>query len=273
MVPYVAYLRVYEPLSAFEDAEAARWAAYAEERAEAHDSVAVLRAEQHTSLTAVLNAPTLAAPIPGDEGAYVLREGSDLFVCPYDMRLRSWLALAELIDELGDAHLRLLAPGSLEYVSPEFMSWRSEHPEAVPHIRQQTWQIPPVWFLLVESAEREFYNVDGNLSMRMRTPIVRARKRVARAHSVVRRSFEEDPISDLIAELGGWLESFHPHSRVELDYAGLARLLGDLEEDTSPEDVAAAVSALAAGQVQEATSAYERVVTRWQAVRMSEYAN
>jgi hypothetical protein len=274
VVPYVAYLRVYEPLSAFEESEAARWASYARAEAAATDTVTTLRDEQRQSLTAVLQPAGLAAPSSFDDTAYLLRVDGDVFVCPHDIRLRSWLALAELIDEIGDQQLRLLSPGSLEHVNPDFMSWRSRHPDAVPHIRQQTWRVPPAWFLLVDPEDREAYQVDDRVSVRYRCPIVQARRRMGSAFAVVRRAFADEPIVDVLSELGTWLESFHPHSWIELDYAGVAWLLGDdLQDDRSCTDVAEAVRALSRGDVADATAAYDRVVERWRRVRLREHAN
>lgn len=280
MVPYVAYLRIYEPLSSFPVAEAARWSAYAQE-ATGTDTVTVLRTEQHNALAAALRARALT-PVRLEEGAYVLREGDDIFICPDDLRLRSWLAMASLIDDIGDARLRLIAPGALEHPDPDFLRWRKEHPEAMPHIQQSRWQVPPAWFLLVDEADREIYPLDGasgsaTVSVRFRSSMAQARRRCARAFSVVRRTFDEEPIVQVVAELGSWLESFHPHSRVEVDYAGVARLLGrdisDLSADTSAADVTRAVNRLAAGDLAAATSAYERLVDRWRGVRLAEHAN
>jgi hypothetical protein len=274
VVPYVAYLRVYEPLSAFEESEAAHWASRARAEAAGTDTVATLLDEQKQSLTAVLQPNGLAAPSPFDDTAYLLRDGDDVFVCPHDIRLRSWLALAELIDEIGDEQLRLLSPGSLEHVNPDFMSWRSKHPDAVPHIRQQTWQVPPAWFLLVETGQAETYRVGGRTSVRYRSPIAQSRRRMGNAFAVVRRAFPDEPVVDVLTDLGSWLESFHPHSWVELDYAGVATLLGDrLEQDRSCADISHAVSALSCGDVADATAAYERVIERWRRVRMAEHAN
>jgi hypothetical protein len=274
VVPYVAYLRVYEPLGAFEQSEADRWASYAHAETAATDTVATLRDEQRQSLTAVLQPTGLAGPSPFDDAAYVLRVGGDIFVCPHDIRLRSWLALAELIDEIGDEQLRLLSPGSLEHVSPDFMSWRSKNPDAVPHIRQQTWHVPPAWFLLVDGDEQESYDVGDRVSVRYRCPIVQARRRMGAAFAVVRKAFADEPLVDTLSELGRWLESFHPHSWLELDYAGVATLLGaDLEQDTSCSEVAEAVRALSRGDVADATAAYERLVERWRHLRMIEHAN
>ncbi|HEX2175127.1 MAG TPA: hypothetical protein VHG70_04385 [Nocardioidaceae bacterium] len=274
MVPYVAYLRVYEPLSAFDESEAARWASYARAEAAATDTVTRLRDEQRQSLTAVLQPAGLASASAFDDSAYVLRTGEDIFVCPHDIRLRSWLALAELIDEIGDQQLRLLSPGSLEHVSPDFMSWRSKHPDAVPHIRQQTWHVPPAWLLLMDPEERETYQVDDQTSVRYRCPIVQARRRLGSAFAVIRRAFADEPVADVVSELGRWVESFHPHSWIELDYAGVARLLGDdLDGDRSCAEVAEAVQKLSRGDVADATASYERLVERWRRVRMAEHAN
>jgi hypothetical protein len=274
VVPYVAYLRVYEPLSAFEESEASRWASYARAEVAATDTVTTLRDEQRQSLTAVLQPTGLAAPSPFDDTAYLLRADGEVYVCPHDIRLRSWLALAELIDEIGDEQLRLLSPGSLEHVNPDFMSWRSKNPEAVPHIRQQTWHVPPAWFLLVDPEQRELYRVDDQTSLRYRCPIVQSRRRMGSAFAVVRRAFADEPVVDVLSELGSWLESFHPHSWLELDYAGVASLLGEPRDaDRSCTDVADAVRALSRGDVADATAAYERVVERWRSVRMYEHAN
>jgi hypothetical protein len=274
VVPYVAYLRVYEPLSAFDESEAARWASYARAEAAATDTVTRLRDEQRQSLTAVLQPAGLASASAFDDSAYVLRTGEDIFVCPHDIRLRSWLALAELIDEIGDQQLRLLSPGSLEHVSPDFMSWRSKHPDAVPHIRQQTWHVPPAWLLLMDPEERETYQVDDQTSVRYRCPIVQARRRLGSAFAVIRRAFADEPVADVVSELGRWVESFHPHSWIELDYAGVAQLLGDdLDDDRSCAEVAEAVQKLSRGDVADATASYERLVERWRRVRMAEHAN
>jgi hypothetical protein len=274
VVPYVAYLRVYEPLGAFDDSEAARWESYAR-AAQPSDTVTTVLDEQRQSLAALLHPTGLAAPSAFDECAYVLRTGDELFVCPHDIRLRSWLALAELIDEIGDEQLRLLSPGSLEHVNPDFMSWRSKNPEAVPHVQQQTWHVPPAWFLLVDDAERETYPIGGGRSsVRYRCPIVQARRRMASAFAVVRRAFADEPVVEVLQALGSWLESFHPHSWLEVDYAGVAVLLGDdLDADPSCADVAEAVRALGRGDTADATAAYERVIERWRSVRLAEHAN
>ena len=66
-----------------------------------------------------------------------------------------------------------------------------------------------------------------------------ARRRVARALRTLRTRLGdldvELDVVDELEDLGRWLEEFHARSWVELDYAGLARLLGPevVAEDTS----------------------------------------
>ena len=102
-----------------------------------------------------------------------------------------------------------------------------------------------------------------------------ARRRVARALRTLRLNLGELEIADELEELARWLEEFHARSWVELDYAGLARLLGPevVAADTSVADVAAAVAALAAGDEEGAVLTYRTVVDRWSAVAALEHAN
>jgi hypothetical protein len=102
-----------------------------------------------------------------------------------------------------------------------------------------------------------------------------ARRRVGRALRTLRRSIGEVSYVEELEGLGQWLEEFHPRSWLELDYAGLVHLLDDedLRADESARDVAAALSALAAGDEDLASAAYEALVDRWAAVRALEHAN
>ena len=79
----------------------------------------------------------------------------------------------------------------------------------------------------------------------------------------------------LVAELGEWLEEYHPKSLVELDYDDLVDLFTDdeLGDDESAAEIALAVASLAAGEPDEAIAAYRQVSLRWGAVRALEVAN
>jgi hypothetical protein len=98
---------------------------------------------------------------------------------------------------------------------------------------------------------------------------------VARALAVLRRTLEDGPVVDGVEHLGRWLEEFHPHSFVELDYGGLVHLLDDdaLRSDESAADIAEATAALGRSDADGVTAAYERVVMRWRAIAAVESAN
>ena len=86
-----------------------------------------------------------------------------------------------------------------------------------------------------------------------------------------------DPAA-LVAELkevGAWLEEFHPQSLVELDYGGLVHLLDDgaLCADQSVAEVSAAISAVAAGEMEFAAAMHERFADRWRALDALKQAN
>ena len=85
--------------------------------------------------------------------------------------------------------------------------------------------------------------------MRYVAPMSAARRRTARALATLRRALPEAPTVAGLEQLGRWLEDFHPHSRVELDYAGLVDLLTDeeLREDVSVADIAESLTALSEG--------------------------
>jgi hypothetical protein len=79
-------------------------------------------------------------------------------------------------------------------------------------------------------------------------------------------------IGDDLEEIGRWLEEFHPHSLVELDYGGLVQLMDDdtLRGDQSVAEVAAACSALSGGELELATAMHQRLRTRWRALEAIE---
>ena len=62
---------------------------------------------------------------------------------------------------------------------------------------------------------------------------------------------------------------------VELDYGGLASVLSDdtLRDDDSPALVAQGLAALAKGDADAASTAYEQLVERWRAIQLLERCN
>lgn len=270
MPAYTSYLRVYEPISAFPPAERRRWEIYLAAGA-VPDTPRGVRLEARAALVAAIGMP----PTPEVEHAFVHRSGGVTYVCPWRTRVRTWQAMSEFRRSLPDAVADAFLPrAAVEVAERELVRWRQEEPELKSHIRGATWQVPLHWFLVFEGEERRL-DLAGDRSLTYRTSMSNARRRVARALAVLRRTLDEATVIAGVEDLGRWLEDYHPRSLVELDYGGLVALFEDieLEADESAAEVAHAVASLAAGEADEATAAYARVSTRWGAVRSLEVAN
>jgi len=301
---YAAYLRVYEPLAAFTGPERRRWEAYVEQGA-APDRVSGAELEHRAALTALLTAgqapatvgqapaavgQTLATAAPS-EGAFVCTMDGVALVCPWRTELRAWEAMAAFRSGLPDEVADAFVPRSVAEVAVvELERWRTDHPDLRAGIETSTWHVPLRWFVPFDADERRLVlgrrrapqhrSVAGAAaplptdreparSLLYVTAMARARRRVARALAVLRRTVEDGPAVEGVEELGRWLEEFHPRSVVELDYGGLVHLVDDeaLRADESARDVAAALSGLADGDADAAAAAYERVNERWRGLQ------
>ncbi|MGY5118780.1 hypothetical protein ACWC2H_23415 [Streptomyces sp. 900105755] len=273
VVPYATYLRVYEPLAAFPDRERDHWTRYARrpERPSYQD-------ELRRSLADLLPTPPIAVPVQESGDAFVLEADGVVCVCPWRTRLRGWRALEELSEELPKPVLDVMLPPVVRrQAAMDYERWLARNPDSRPWIRTATWQVPLNWFVLVSDEERRYEKGTAEVPpmLRYRTPMVQARRRVARALRTLKDTVEEGPLIDGLVDVGRWLEEFHPRSVVELDYGGLVHTLpaGDLEDDHSAADVAAGIEALRQGDGAAAGEAYGRLVERWRTVRDRRSAN
>ncbi len=274
-VPYAAYLRVYEPLGAFPEPERGHWARYAR-----RDALPGVQDELRRSLADLLPTPPVPVPVHESGDAFVAFQDGVLCVCPWRTRLRGWLALEELAESLPAPVLdAALPPVVRRQAEADYERWLERNPDARPWIRTATWQVPLRWFVLFADEERE-YGKDcdpgrDGLVLRYRTPMVEARRRVARGLRTLKDAIDEGPLIDGLVDVGRWLEEFHPRSLVELDYGGLVHMMpeADLAEDHSAGDTAEGLAALREGDGARAGEAYERLTERWSAVRNRQYAN
>jgi hypothetical protein len=288
VVPYATYLRVYEPLAAFPEPERSHWARYAR-----RPDRPSYQEELRRSLADLLPTPPVPVPVHESREAFVLDIDGVVCVCPWRTRLRGWQALQELPEELPRTVLDAALPEIVRrQAAHDYERWLVRNPDARPWIRTATWQVPLNWFVLVSDEEREYVkgagepgapgNFEGFASfgdglpvLRYRTPMVQARRRVARALRALKEAIDEGPLIDGLVDVGRWLEEFHPRSLVELDYGGLVHVLpaGDLAGDHSAADVAEGIEALRHGDGAAAGEAYGRLVERWRAVRDRRSAN
>ncbi|QOV41726.1 hypothetical protein [Streptomyces chromofuscus] len=276
IVPYAAYLRVYEPLAAFPEPEREYWARYARrpDRPSYQD-------ELRRSLADLLPTPPVPVPVHESRDAFVLGAHGVIHVCPWRTRLRGWQALGDLAEELPPPLLDAVLPPLVRHqATQDYERWLAGNPDARPWIRTATWQVPLTWFVLVSDEEREYDKGSGGTDdappvLRYRTPMVQARRRVARGLRTLKNAMDEGPLIDGLVDVGRWLEEFHPRSLVELDYGGLVHALpeGELEGDHSAADVAEGIEALRIGDGVTAGEAYGRLVERWRSVRDLRSAN
>ena len=275
---FASYLRVYEPLTAFDRDRQVFWRRYAREgRAFGLDEGPV---KQRTAVLEALGAGWTRLPDLPDE-AYVLQWGDSLLVCPWNLRLRVAEAALNARDGvpsvLADAFVPPILAGQAKAVVEDWRSGAKVLEQGVPRVHEQiaTWGVPLRWFVFVDLEEREIDLSSGRRTLRYRTEISKARRRAHRAVSVLRKSLGDAPITEAVEEGARWLEEFHPRSIVELDYGGLVNLLpdDDLAQDDSPGLVAAGLSALSRGDADAASSRYELLVERWRTVQLRERCN
>ena len=298
MLPCAAFLRVYEPLSAFGRVERARWEAYAAS-ADRPRRADALEAEREEALRRIIALPPIVAPARESEHAYVRWADGTTYVCPWQTRLRSWLALGRLRATTRPPLCDAFVPSEADRAAEDFARWEREGMASRVYIQSSTWSVPPTWFVPFAPTERWLVlgtpgerdgsrpaTASATRTLIYATTMAQARRRVARALATVRRvpGAPDDPrgpgddtdrsapakadlvrASVALEEIGRWLEEFHPHSLVELDYGGLVQLLDDdaLRADQSVAEVSAAFSALASREYELAAAMYQRLRARW----------
>ncbi|PSK99579.1 hypothetical protein CLV63_103304 [Murinocardiopsis flavida] len=153
VLPYTAYLRVYLPLDAFSSTDRAYWAHYADSPHRPR-RVHTMAAEHAESLRRLVATPPVAAPHEESRHAYVRRSGSELFICPWQTRLRSWLAFRDF-HRATSARLRsaYLPDHVAASVDADFRGWCEQGGSPHPQTLSSNWRIPLAWF--APFAERE----------------------------------------------------------------------------------------------------------------------
>lgn len=266
--PYVACLRIYEPLNSFEEQVRLRWEKISK------DSETIKR-EQINSLKRLI--PTVRTSKSLD-GAHIIDRNDARYVAPWTTAQRCWDALEEFKHSLPSSVIPMFLPQIEE--GEEFENdFNVSHRYA--HILSTKWMIPPRWFALFSPVERlRGRNLDGAFTI-MRTEMDLAKKRCFAAHQTILKAFGSGPVEEDLSQLLNWLNIFDSNSIVECDYGGLAGYLekslkdeGEpgLDADTSIEDVLLSLEGLSNGDSGVAGLGYERLVSRWRRVAAFEQA-
>ena len=294
---YAAYLRVYEPVAAFHEPDRSRWAAYAasQARPRRRDSLA---AEQAEALYRAIVAAEIVVPAQESEHAYVRRADGTTYICPWQTRLRCLLSYGRMLST-ADSALPGVVPARDDNETMTALTRLAD--EGLPgratrlHILASVWTVPLAWFVPFAAAERWLafgpgpkrpsapQTASATRALLYATSMSQARKRVARGLAALRAlppgfadaAWDPDWAESELAQVGRWLEDFHPYSLVELDYGGLVQLLSDdaLGSDQSAAEIAAAIDGAARGEHELAVAMYKRAQSRWRAFAEYEMAN
>jgi hypothetical protein len=294
--PFVGYLRVYEPLSAFDAPLADRL----RERVDSHalSRSAVGEREQELWLRSQTATPARLLPgeladgraapnaaldvlvlqpaeVPTNDTATV---GPGPLVCPLDLRPRSAAALVGFLSSTAPVLRAAALPGDLEVARSHATEVISADGASAVHVISATWNIPLPWFTLVDPDDRHVLLSSGEQPVRevyWRCAMADARRRVARAYAVTKDAIGDAGPAEVLRETGRWLERFHPHSAVELDYGGLVALMTDEEllEDTSAADVWAILTAMEENDSDALNTRFEQVREFWSRLSAKERFN
>ena len=267
--PYVASLRIYEPITAFSPAEQLRWESIP------FDVSTGIEEQRRALHRTIVAEPTTVRP----DGAHILEHEGKRYVCPWSTATRSLTALEDFKETLPAPVAKFFLPQNIE----EAITSNSQLVEdKIPYIITETWMIPPRWFSLFLPGDRVIGEIDGEPFVFMRTSIAQAKQRCIFTHQTVVANFGNGPIEEEIADLLEWMSLFDADSIVEVDYGGLATYLqsiliangeAGLAADTSIEDITTSLAGLASGDGEAAGRGYERLISRWRLVAAMESAS
>ena len=273
--PFLSYLRVYEPLRAFDGPSGTRVrAALARgplppERAANHEREVCLRAQLGSRLLpgGSRNGRGGADPSAGPEVLVLGGASGDPLVCPLDTRPRAAAAVLSFLEEEAPVLRRCALPVPESVARHEAEAAVKELGDGAAHVVSASWTVPLPWFALVDPEERQL-RLDGWRRVWWRVPMGRARARAAQAERIVRDGLGDGGSADVLAETGAWLARFDRTSMVELDYGGLVDLVDDeaLRNDDSADQVRDALQALRKGDTALARVGFERLGAFWAAV-------
>lgn len=183
---FASYLRVYEPLTAFDRDRQEYWRSYVRQGRAVTPQEGPVR--QRTAVIEALGAGWTRLPDLPDE-AYVLETGEAMLVCPWNLRVRvaeAALSAREGVPAvLADAFVPPVLAGQAKAVVEDWRSGARVLEHGVPRLHEQisTWGVPLRWFVLVDPEERELDVAAGRGVLRYRTEISKARRRSSRALS------------------------------------------------------------------------------------------
>ena len=265
--PYVSYLRVYEPLDAFDDGQQL---AILDQRSRArHETEVMERSDAVRRLVRAVSDPfphtstdlVRVLHYPGHEG------NTRRLYCPNQLAVRTSLAAESLGESIRGPLVDVLLPA----VAREAHAARID-PDSFAdslarlHTRSATWGVPFGWFVLLhEDDHAEVVEDEGRVqTVRLSAPVTQCVQRARHATAALALAAPELDLLDELTELTAWLEIFSDDAVLELDYGPVAELV---YPDDSPSDVRLGIESLAEGDMTGAAASYRRLANRWIPIR------
>jgi hypothetical protein len=265
--PFVSYLRVYEPLDSFSEAQ--QLIILAQRGRDRRDTERLERTESVQRITRPVSDPF---PHHGEDLVRVIHypAASGIttpYYCPNQLVVRTTLAAESLQQSIRGPLLDVLLPDAAQTAHQERID-----PDAFAdslsklHTRSATWGVPFGWFVLLQEEDHtEVIEEEGRVrTVRITAPVQQCIERAKYAVASLAIAAPELDLLDELTELAEWLETFSPESIVELDYG---RVADTVHPDDSPSDVRVGIECLAEGDMTGAAAAYRRLASRWIPIR------
>jgi len=217
----------------------------------------------------------LSEESPRDD-AFVLDHAGRRYVCPRFPRLRMLEGLMAFRNAYQGPTASMLVPqATADRAARELERIQHRIPGARSHILTSPFFVPLRWFSLFDPHERMLVDEADTLTIRYRTPLRDALRRVRRSIGVLEEAGFDEAIVEQVVDLQQWLEPFPRDAVVELDYGGVASLFtrAELAIDESAADIAASLDALENGDYEEAGEHYGFAASRWAHAQSLAYAN
>lgn len=210
------------------------------------------------------------------DDAFVRSIEGTRYVCPRYPRLRMLEGLIAFRNAYQGPTASMLVPQSTaERAVRELDRIHARAPGVRSHILTSPFYVPLRWFAAFDPSERALVEEGSALTIRYRTPVRDAIRRLRRAVEVLESAGFDSAIIDQVSGVVEWMEDFLPDAIVELDYGSVASLFGrgDLVLDETAAEVHASLDALADGDLEEAGERYAAAASRWAHAQSLTFAN
>jgi hypothetical protein len=264
-----AYLRVYEPLSAFSPSEQERYGV----RGAVDDDGAQKAARKWLIERAM---PEQGSLLGLADGAFVRRSEDAVLVCPWRTRLRMLAGLVAFRGSVpGEVADAFVPEAEAERAARELESIERDHPDVRSHIIHANWHVPLRWFCAFDDSERILIEDSQGLRVRYETQVKTAAARLARALTVLEESWLDEAVTAAVRELTEWVACFREDGLLELDYGSVAGVFDedDLVEDRTASEIWTCLDALSAGDLERAGIVFGTISERWAEARSIEVIN